>query len=233
MLVLFAIIIMVLALVVVFGLGNIISSSLGSIAFSEKVLQQNVENQEKELKLLYEKYRDNDGGFDAYETSILLAKAIEFTWRDCYQICKNERELFTGFFAQNPIDFNRDMSCNQYQNKEPDINEISGICENSKLSKVDEWTVTAWGLNPYTQMCGNYKLSGEDNKQWGNENCEGDNEVARNNKCFAFCDRDGGFVDKIDWQAGVMKKGKKYDSIRIIYIPEGLTKTKIIVKGIA
>ncbi|MBU3957758.1 MAG: hypothetical protein KKB25_01655, partial [Nanoarchaeota archaeon] len=216
--VLFAIILLVLAAVVYFVWGGNISNLLGGINWSDKVLQNNVENQEKELQKLYDDYKSNDGGFDAYETSILLAKAIEFTWRDCYNICKDERELFTGFFLKNPIDFSKDMDCDSYpisggDKIYPNIFYIKGRCSAAdlgvdKTKKVDEWTVTSWGLANAT-MCTSYKLSGsEDNKQWGNTPCKGDSEISESGKrCADFCDTGGWGADKIDWQAGIMQKG--------------------------
>lgn len=230
--ILFAIIILVLALAVYFGFGNILNTNLNSIAWTDKALQVNVENHEKELQKIYDDYKGNDGGFDAYESSIMLAKAIEYTWTDCYNICKDERELFTGFFLKNPIDFNKDMDCDNYPISSgdkvyPSIGKIKLHCYDSRTNNVDEWTVTAWGLSGNTKMCSNYKLSNEDNRQWGNSICSNDKN---GDECRTFCDASGAGIDKVDWQADEMKKGK-YGNIRIIYNPGGLlSKPEIIVK---
>lgn len=222
------------------------NNSLLNINFNERALQATVEMQEKELAKLYDDYKNNDGGFDAYEISILMAQAIEYTWRDC-NACKDEKELFTGFFATHPINFSKDMDCGNYhvgKSDYPNIAKIRGRCSAAdigadKTKKVDEWTVTAWGLSANTQMCGNYKLSSkEDSKQWGNNPCDGDNEITSGKKCADFCDRSGG-VDKIVWKNGeIMKKGNKYSTVRIAYNPDvdynPLTEEpKIIVKEIS
>lgn len=215
-----------LAIVILIVVNNV-GPNLWGLAWGEKALQANVENHENELQKLYNDYKDNDGGFDAYETSILLAKAIEFTWSDCYQRCKDERELFTGFFAKNPIDFNRDMDCTK-------LTRIKGKCSaadlgTDKTQKVDEWTVTAWGLLANSEMCSNYRLSNEDNKQWGNDNCGAHDVAAPGKKCADFCGRSPG-MDKVGWDAGIMTKGNKYSTIRIAYDPEG---PKIMVREIS
>lgn len=227
--ILFAIILLVLALIVVFVWGGNIGNMLVGIKWSDKVLQNNVDNQEKELQSIYDDYKNNDGGFDAYEISIILAKAIEFTWNDCYNLCKDERELFTGFFLKNPIDFSKNMDCGSYPASSgdkvyPSIGKISGWCSTSdlgvdKTKKADEWTVTIWGLGN-TAMCSNYKLSSnEGSKQWGNSNC-GSMDVSKGGKkCADSCDKSGAGIDKIDWQAGEIQKGSKYGNIRIIYTP--------------
>lgn len=243
MVVTFAIILLVLALIIVFVWGGNISNMLGGINWSDKVLQSHVENQEKELQKLYDDYKNNDGGFDAYESSILLAKAVEFTWTDCYNICKDDRELFTGFFLKNPIDFSRDMDCNNYPISGsgkiyPIIGKIRETCWSA--DRVTELEVTAWGLAAYTEMCSNYKLnSNEGYKQWGNADCSYHFSTVPEKYCADFCDTGGWGADKIDWQAGEMQKGSKYGNIRIIYSPKaGSTfgiggEPKIIVKEIS
>jgi len=248
--IIFAIILLVLAAVVYFVWGGNISNLLAGINWRDKVLQNNVENQEKELQKLYDDYKSNDGGLDAYESSILLAKAIEFTWTDCYNICKDDKELFTGFFLKNPIDFSKDMDCSNYpvsggDKVYPKILYIKNSCSQAdlgadKTKKVDEWTVTKWGLSANSEMCSNYKLgSNEGNKQWGNTPCSGDNEVKSGKKCADFCNTDGSGKDKIDWQAGIMQEGNKYGNIRIIYSPNAGSifgiggEPKIIVKEIS
>lgn len=243
--VMFAIILLVLAAVVYFVWGGNISNMLGGINWSDKVLQNNVENQEKELQKLYDDYKSNDGGFDAYETSILLAKAVEFTWTDCYNICKDDKELFTGFFLKNPIDFSKATDCSkQYPGGIPSINKIKNpvdVCYNNFID-VSEVTVTIWGLSANTEMCSNYKLSNnEGNKQWGNADCGGDFIGTSPNKhyCNEFCDKSGAGIDKVDWQAEKMQKGSKYGNIRIIYSPKAGAvlgiggEPKIIVKEIS
>ncbi len=223
--ILFALFLMVMGAIIVFGLWYKTGESLFSTSYSEEVLQQNVENHEKALKGYYDDFKKNDGGFDAYEASILLAKAIEFTWRDCYNICKDERELFTNFFAQNPMEFNKNTDCSkQYPDSIPDINRIKtpvNVCYNN-FADVGETTVTIWGLSANTEMCSNYKISGEDNKQWGNADCGGYFLPANPNKhyCNEFCDKGRWDADKIDWQAGKMEKGKTYSNIRIAYNPD-------------
>jgi len=220
-----AIILLVVALIVYFVWGGYISNMLGGINWSDKVLKNNVDNQEKELQSLYDSFKSNDGGFDAYETSILLAKAIEFTWRDCYNICKDERELFTGFFLKNPIDFSKDMDCDNYpisggDKIYPNIGKIKDWCFNANA--ISEMLVTSWGL-ANTSMCTDYKLSSsEGNKQWGNYECETHFDFSgRLLYCYDFCDRSGKHIDKIDWQAGIVAKGGKYGNIRIAYDPKG------------
>lgn len=220
-------------LFIVLGAGN----ALGGIKWSEKVLQGNVERDEKILQEYYDDYKSNDGGFDAYETSIMLAKAVEFTWRDCYKICKNEKELFTGFFARNPINFNKDMDCGNYPVNGggkiyPYINKIAGKCSTADLGTdktdiIDEWTVTVWGLSQNSEIC--------NDKEWGNKNC-GSMDVSKDGKsCADLCDRAGDGLDKIDWKAGAVAKSmiEEYKNIRIIYAPGGWTsEPEIIVKEI-
>ncbi len=231
--VLAAIIILIVLLVIVFVWGNNIGNLLGGINWSEKVLQGNAERDEKILQEFYDNYKSNDGGFDAYETSILLAKAIEFTWRDCYKICKDEKELFTGFFAKNPIEFNKNMDCNNYPVSGggkiyPDISRIRGKCSAADLGTdktqiIDEWTVTAWGLSQNSEIC--------NNKEWGNDNCGSMDVEEAGKSCDDLCDRAGDGLDKIDWKAGeIAKSSSGYKNIRIIYTPGGWLKPEIIVK---
>lgn len=237
--VLFAMGLMILGGLIVFGLLYKTGESLFGTSYSEKVLQQNVENHEKALKGYYDDFKKNDGGFDAYEASILLAKTIEFTWRDCYNICKDERELFTNFFAQNPIEFNKNTDCSkQYSGGKPDINRIKtpvDVCYNNFID-VGEVTVTIWGLSANTEMC---SLTFDDNI-WGNADCGANYLPANPNKhyCNDFCNKGGLGADNIDWKAGKMEKGKTYSTIRIAYNPDTnynpLTETpQIIVKEIS
>lgn len=244
--IMFAIGILLIGLIFLVVFLEKLGTDLWKTNFDEKALQAQVDNQEKELKEMYNSYSKNDGGFDAYEASILVAKVIEYTWRDCYNICDDEKELFTGFFVKYPINFVKDMDCSSYPRSSgdkiyPDIRLIKGMCSltdigTDKTKKVDEWTVTAWGL-ANTTMCSNYKLSSkEDSKQWGNGVCDGDASTT-GKKCADFCDRSKD-VDKIDWQGGIMNKGNKYSNIRIAYNPDTnwnpLTEEpKIIVKEIS
>lgn len=233
---------LVLGLILAALWGDDIMRLLAKNRPDEKVFQSNVKNYEKTLLEEYEKYDSNDGGLDAYESSILLAKAIEYAWRVCYNKCDNEREPFTNFFAKHPLNFIKDMDCSSYPKSGsgktyPSISRIGVMCSaadlgTDKTKKIDEWTVTVWGLSANTEMCSNYRISEEDNKQWGNGDC-GSSDVS-GYKCSSFCDRSGAGMDKIDWKAGEASKGKAYDNIRIIYVPEGwVSNPQIIVKEIS
>lgn len=213
------IIILIVVLYIVVVVADIMRGGLGNISYWEKTVQASAEMQGQELLELYNKYYNNDGGFDAYEASIILAKAIEFTWRDCYNICRGDKELFTNFFAEHPIEFSKDMDCSKYPTGDdyPDIGRIQiekAKCHKSKSSTVDEWTVTAWGLKANTEMCENYKL--KDGKNWGNYKCSGDITA---DKCDDFCDVSNANKDYIEWEGKEMKKGNSYSDIVIKYSP--------------
>jgi hypothetical protein len=219
-------IILIILLIVAFAAGigfvNISSAQLGGVNFWDKALQLSVEQHEKELNDMYVTYKGNDGGFDNYEASIILAKAIEFTWKDCYGVCKGYQEPFTVFFATHPINFNKDMNCKSYPKGEdwPDIARIGEWCGKVNLNIVDESTVTAFGLSANTDMCGSYKYrdaTRDKDVQWGNYQCNGD---FIGFECRMFCDRSELHIDNVDWQAGTMNKGSTYSNIRIGYTPE-------------
>ncbi len=216
-----SIILLVVILLVAFGaIINPANSALNSVNFWNKTLELSVEQHTKELNDYYNMYQKNDGGFDNYESSILLAKAIEFTWKDCNGVCKEYQEPFTAFFATHPINFNQPTVCLNYPRGEdwPDISRISSYCDDFKQQYVDEWTVTIYGLLANTNMCTSYKFN---NNQWGNSNCGAADMKSRTPdiSCSALCSHG----DYVDWPdtAGRMEKDKPaYGNIIIGYMPE-------------
>lgn len=184
------IILFVLILAVIFfNIGNISDLLKGIDVFDEKGLQMRVEDQVKELDSYYNEYCKDD--CDPYRASVLIAKAITFLWKDCYKqpVCEKNPvsvDPISGYFMRKQIKLTKKVDCKDYSMY------ISGWCTSTeigtdKTDRVDEWTVTIWGLAANTRLC-EYKLPGE-NKIWGNNDCK--YEVPKTDKnCDDRCSAD-------------------------------------------
>ncbi len=227
----------IVLLVAVLLLSTVIKTLGGVDEQKQYAINSEKKKQAESLNEQYGLFMRTDGGLDSYEASVLLAKAVEYTWKDCANFCKEETDIsdFTNFFATHPIIISKALECdNAYdyekygeQKSEYKISKgsIKDICTSGQLGAdkseiVDEWTTTIWGLRRNSEMCTNYFADGY---QWGNYECNGE---APNYKCKPNC---GIGVDKIppertqdriqEW-SGVMVKGKAYNNIKVIYSPD-------------
>lgn len=216
-----AIVLVVLVAMILFTLaGGTAKGFAGIDPLKERQFSDNKASQLKELESIYSTFKSNDKnneGFDSFEASFLIAKVIEYTWKDCRMLgCKDAGDIpeFTNFFIEHPIKLGKTLDCDYVNNEYPSgfpikKASIRGLCadsdvfDSSLLSKIvskavgvdskteraDEWTVTMWGLLKYTNLCSGYIVDGE---LWGNGNCgDSDNFVNTDKKCASACAKAG------------------------------------------
>ncbi len=234
----------VLVLIVIYLIITNDNRLLGGVdAASQRNFDDNKAKQLEELEGYYNTFKENDKnseGFDSYEASFLIAKVIEYTWKDCSGFCKEAGDIpeFTNFFADHPIKLGKVLDCNpnsEYPENFPIKKaDIRGLCSDSdlgisslissppsKTNRADEWTVTSWILRK--SLCRNYKVEGY---QWGNAWCYGDSDTSE--KCISFCATAGLqdwsreiTSDRIkDWKGNMDEFGKTYSNIKVTYIPD-------------
>ncbi len=197
-----------------------------------------IDKQLDDLENYYNLFKKTEGGIDSYEASVLIAKAIEYTWRDCSGACREPQDIadFTNFFATHPITLSRQVECIEdggteykYEDGNTGIykSRINGICsrdvlETDKTGTVDEWTVTMWGLLKNSVMCTKLRADGE---QWGNYECGGGDSVRSDLKCNPNCGSGKDTSHEItqdrikNWEGG-MNVGKSYRNIKVTYDPD-------------
>lgn len=231
--------IIVLLIVVYQASGSPLIAERGLTAAEQMQFDNQKAEQLKALKGYYSSFMKTDGGLDSYEASVLIARAVEYTWRDCSQFCREEGDIpeFTMFFADHPIVLSKKLDCgNEYEYAEGEKyqiskNNIRGMCSDAdlgvdKTERVDEWTVTAWGLK--NSLCKNFIVEG---KQWGNGDCANgyilDDSDNTNKKCKSFCATSGEHdfareitSDRIKGWIGTMEFEKSYNNIKITYDPD-------------
>lgn len=231
-----AIFIIVAILVVIFIF--MIPKALGGIdPLKQRQIDEEKVKQLENLNGYYDAFKKTDGGIDSYEASVLLAKAVEYTWKDCVNFCEKTTDVsdFTNFFATHPITLSRTLDCDTPYVYDKDVenkykiskDRISGFCKDvnigvDKTKTVDEWTTTIWGLRQNSVMCTNYKADGY---QWGNMYCGDEDGVKTNLKCSPLCGIGKDWVNEItqdrikEWD-GIMTVGNTYNNIEIVYSPD-------------
>lgn len=233
----------VLAIAIYTAFGQPSIADRGISALEQRKFDNQKADQLKELNGYYSSFMKTGGGLDSYEASFLIAKVIEYTWRDCNGFCSQAGDIpeFTRFFADHPIILLKKLDCQkEYEYEKGEIyeiwklnnlNNIRGMCSKDdlgvdKTERVDEWTVTAWGLQ--NTLCKNFIVEG---KQWGNGYCANgviiDDADITKYKCADFCAK-AGFTDKVHeitsdrikaWDK-TLELGKSYSNIKITYSPD-------------
>lgn len=212
----------ILILIACLIIGILVTGSLqkllqGVDVLSEKALQMRVEDQIKELNNFYEDFCKKD--CDPYRASVLIAKVITYLWKDCYKnpACENNPAYvfpLSNYFSDHPITLTKKVNC--------DIYALAGWCTpteigTDKTDKVDEWTVTIWGLAANTGLC-NEKLPG--GGTWGNDDCKYEAPLK---KCSQRCS--GGNRISLFEEQITVDPTKTYNKISINYLKAGWTIT--------